>query len=77
MTQTSASERFKYLDRIEYSAIEIAFMLGLTTRQVRTYFKKPSDRREGEMLLPATKANGQYVVLREDFIKFLEERYGN
>lgn len=77
MTKVPAAERFKHLDRIEYSPIEIAFMLGLTVRQVRTFFRKPSERREGKMLLPATKASGQWVVLRDDFIEFLEERYGN
>lgn len=77
MAKISAADRFKHLDRIEYSIVEIAFMLGLTAKHVRSFTRQDSETREGEKLLPATMAKGQYVVLRDDFIKFLEERYGN
>jgi hypothetical protein len=69
--------RFADLTRLEYSAVEIAYMLGLTVRHVRGFFKKPSQNRPGEKLLPATKAGGQWVVLRNDLAKFLQERYGD
>lgn len=73
----SDDQRFAHLTRMEYSAVEVAYMLGMTVRYVRKFFKTPSEVREGEMLLPATKARGQYVILRDDLIKFFKERYGD
>jgi hypothetical protein len=76
---TATQDRFSHLTRTEYSPVEIAYMMGLTVRTVRTYLKRPSKKRNGEKLLPSVKdeSTGLYVISRDNLIKFFQERYGD
>jgi len=64
------------LQRDEYTVAEVAYILGVTTRTVRSYFTKESDKRPGEPMLTAEKRGTIWYIKRDNFEKYLEEVYG-
>lgn len=71
-----ATDRFAHLERELYELSEIAFMLNMKVRTVRTYLNKDSNRYPDRKLLVAAKNRGVYRVTREDLKMFLQEIYG-
>jgi hypothetical protein len=62
--------------RPELTVAEVAFILDVSARTVRTYFNKPSDARPGEPLLKAFKRDTLWYIKREDFENYMKEVFG-
>jgi len=76
MAPATNESRFSHLDREMYEFSEIAYMLNLNIRTIRSYRKKDSEKYPDRKLLVAKMSRGVYRVTRQDLIMFLEEMYG-
>lgn len=64
------------LDRAEYTVAEVAYILNVSPRTVRTYFERDSEARPGERLLTAEKRGTIWFIKKHHFERYLQEVFG-
>jgi hypothetical protein len=79
MTASPVAERkYQLPDRPDYAPVEIAYVLGVQARTVRSYLKRNSKKHPGQKLLPANRDEmGHWRITREGLAIFLDEMFGD
>lgn len=79
MTTSQVTERrYRLPDKPDYAPVEVAYILDVTPRTVRSYLRRNSKLHKGQKLLRAKRDEmGHWRITKEDLAIFLNEIFGD